>query len=98
MNYYDIDGSFNNINMKLVNIPIFVNVPESIPERNVYTIDTKEKFNTIKPQKYGGLTYRVYSFSDDFCEIETSSFGRCYLKLTNALSLSNYAFYERGDF
>ena len=98
MNIYDIDGKYGENDIVLKDVPLFININESIPERNVYTIDTKEQFNVIRPQKYGGLSYRVYSFSDDFCEIETASYGRCYVKMTQATPLSNYPFFERGDF
>lgn len=98
MNIYDIDGKYGENDIFLKDVSLFININESIPERNVYTIDTKEQFNVIRPQKYGGLSYRVYSFSDDFCEIETASYGRCYVKMTQATPLSNYPFFERGDF
>lgn len=100
---FEIDGNINNngqsfgvINLK--DIPIFINVPECIEERNVYTIDTKEVFATIKPAKYGGLTYRIMDFVDEFAKITTYSYGECLIKITNMTTLTNYPMYERGTY
>ena len=56
-NIYNNDQVFANIILK--DVPMFINIPDWIEERNIYKIDTKEQFATIKPMKFGGLTYRV---------------------------------------
>ena len=43
----------------------YINIPEWIEERNVYDIYTKKQIATIKPKKFGGLTYYIYNFVDD---------------------------------
>lgn len=102
-NTFEIDGNvmkndevFANVNLK--GIPMFINLPEWIEERNVYRVDTHEQFATIKPKKFGGLTYRVISYDDEFAEIETSNFGLCLVRITEATKLSNYPVYERGNY
>ena len=84
--------------IELKDVEIYINVPECIDERNVYNIDTKEVINTIKPSKYGGLTYRVMDFVDDFAKITTSSYGECLIKITKMTTLTNYPVYERGTY
>lgn len=100
---FEIDGNINNngqsfgiINLK--DIPMYINVPECIDERNVYSIETKEVINTIKPSKYGGLTYRIIDFDEEFAKINTSSYGECLIKITNMTTLTNYPMYERGTY
>lgn len=102
-NKFEIDGNvfrngeiFANVNLK--DIPMYINLPEWIEERNVYTLDTHEQFATIKPKKFGGLTYRIFDYIEDFAKIETSNYGVCLVRITEATTLTNYPVYERGNY
>lgn len=76
----------------------YINIPEWIEKRNIYRIDTREQFNVIKPMKFGGLTYKVYNFIDDFAEIETSDYGRCLVKVTESTPITEQPMYEHGNY
>lgn len=76
----------------------FINIPPSIEERNVYKIDTKEQFATLKPAKFGGLTYKIYSRDGEFAEIETRDFGNCYVKVTDMTPITDTPQYEHGNY
>ena len=76
----------------------YINIPEWIEERNIYKIDTKEQFATIKPKKFGGLSYKIYSTSGEFAEIETLDFGRCYVKITDSTPITETPTYEHGNY
>lgn len=96
---FEIDGRFlDNKPINLQNIVLLINIPEWIEERNVYSVDTLEVIGTIKPKKYGGLSYRILDFKYDYARIKTSSFGECYVMLTETLKLTNYPMYERGEY
>lgn len=82
----------------LKDIPMYINLPEWIEERNVYKVDTKEQFATLKPSKFGGLTYRILDYIDDYAEIETSNYGVCLVRITEATALTNYPVHERGNY
>lgn len=94
---FDIDGKcYNNINMILRNVNLYINIPDWIEERNVYDVDTKEQIATIKPKKFGGLTYAIYEINDEYAKIKTVNFGECLVKITEATTISNVPFYESG--
>ena len=96
---FKIDGRFlDNKNIELVSEKLFINIPEWIEERNVYSTDTIEQIGTIKPKKYGGLTYRIIDFKYDFARIKTSTYGECYVMITEATKITNYPVYERGEY
>lgn len=100
---FEIEGIFNNEDKRLGTIylkdeRLIINLPEWIEERNIYRVDTKEQFATIKPKKFGGLSYLIYSFTDDFAEIETRDYGRCLVKITEATTITNFPKYERGNY
>lgn len=76
----------------------FINIPPEIEERNVYKIDTKEQFATLKPAKFGGLTYKIYSRDGEFAEIETRDFGNCYVKVTDKTPITDTPQYEHGNY
>lgn len=82
----------------LKDIPMYINLPDWIEERNIYTLDTKEQFATIKPKKFGGLTYRIIDYDDTFAKIKTIDYGECLVKITEATTLTNYPIYERGNY
>ena len=75
----------------------FINIPEWIEERNVYD-SNKNQFSTIKPKKFGGLSYKIYSIDNEFAEIETIDFGRCYVKITDSTPITETPTYEHGNY
>ena len=85
-----------------VDVPVqedkFINIPEWIEERNIYKIDSKEQFATIKPKKFGGLSYKVFSIQGEFAEIETVNFGRCFIKITESTPITERPTYEHGNY
>ena len=76
----------------------FINLPEWIEERNIYQIDTKEQFATLKPKKFGGLSYKIYNIENEFAEIETVDFGRCLVKITDATTITDTPTYDHGNY
>lgn len=76
----------------------FINIPPSIEERNIYKVDTKEQFATIKPAKFGGLTYKIYNRNGEFAEIETCDYGRCLVKVTDMTPITDSPKYEHGNY
>ena len=84
--------------LELHDVPMFINLPEWIEERNIYTLDTKEQFATLKPKKFGGLTYRVLDYVDEYAKITTRDFGECLVRITESTTLTNYPIYERGSY
>ena len=95
---FDIDGKcFNNIDMVLKDINLYINIPDWIEERNIYDVNTKERLsNTLKVRKYGGLTYAIYEIDNEYAKIKTVNFGECLVKITEATTISNVPFYESG--
>ena len=75
----------------------FINFPPSIVERNVYN-KNHEQFTTIKPQKFNGLSYKVYSIDGEFAEIETIDYGRCYTKITGLTPITDTPTYSHGNY
>lgn len=76
----------------------YVNIPPTIEERNIYKKDSKQQFATIKPKKFGGLTYKIYSRDGEFAEIETVNFGRCFIKITESTPITQTPTYEHGNY
>ena len=100
---FEIDGNcikngevFATLSLK--DVPMFINLPDWIEERNIYTVDTKEQFATVKPKKFGGLTYRILDYVDDYAKIKTIDYGECLVRITEATTLTNYPIYERGNY
>ena len=75
----------------------YINIPEWIEERNIYD-SNKNQFATIKPAKFGGLSYKVYSIDGEFAEIETLDYGRCYVKITDNTPITDTPTYEHGNY
>ena len=86
----------------LKDIPVhddeYINIPPTIEERNIYKKDTKQQFATIKPKKFGGLTYKIYSLDGEYAEIETVNFGRCYVKATDMTPITKNPQYQNGNY
>lgn len=78
----------------------YINIPEWIEERNVYDVNTKKQIATIKPKKFGGLTYYVYNFIDNnyYAEIETVNFGKCLVRITQSTPITDVPQYTHGNF
>jgi len=76
----------------------YINIPEWIEERNIYKIDTKEQFATIKPKKFGGLSYLIYGRDGEFAEIQTVDYDRCYVKVTDSTPITDVPTYEHGNY
>lgn len=75
----------------------YINLPEWIEERNIYN-SNKEQFATLKPKKFGGLSYKLYSQDGEFGEIETIDYGRCYVKITDSTPITDVPTYEHGNY
>lgn len=78
----------------------YINIPDWIEERAIFKIDTKEWFACIKPKKFGGLSYKIYSIVDNgyYAEIETCDFGRCLIRVTDSTPITNVPTYEHGNY
>lgn len=79
----------------------YINIPEWIPLRNVYTVSGVLR-GVIKPQKFGGLTYKVLGYQDlrgkKFAKIKTVDFGDAYVMITNNTPITNNPKYEHGNY
>ena len=89
----------------LSNVPVsdakFINLPPSIEERNIYDVNTKNKLDyTLKPAKFGGLTYQVLEFVDDryYAKIQTNDFGEVLVRITDMTPITNIPQYEHGNY
>ena len=111
-NEYDLDDCYFVDNTNIIegmggswkhttDVPIesnkFINVPEWIEERNIYDSNFIQ-FATIKPKKFGGLSYKVFSIQGEFAEIETVNFGRCFIKITESTPITETPTYDHGNY
>lgn len=111
-NEYDLDDCYfvDNTNIlqgmggswkRTTDVPVatdkYINIPEWIEERNVYN-KSKQKIATIKPKKFGGLSYKIYSVDGEYVEIQTVNFGRCYVKKTDSTPITETPTYEHGNY
>lgn len=76
----------------------YINIPEWIEERNVYFVESHKQYTTIKPKKFGGLSYLIYSIDGNFAEIQTVDFGRCCVKITDATPITDKPLYTHGNY
>ena len=78
----------------------YINIPEWIDERNIYDINTKKQMATIKPKKFGGLTYKIFNMVDNgyYAEIETVDFGKCLIRVTDSTPITNTPQYTHGNY
>lgn len=78
----------------------YINIPPTIEERNIYKKDTKKQFATIKPKKFGGLSYKIYSYVDnkEFAEIQTQDYGRCLVKVKSDPTITTAPKYKHGNY
>lgn len=79
----------------------FVNIPEWISLRNVYN-SSGIQTGVLKPQKFGGLTYKILGYEDlnglKFAKISTRDFGECYVRITSSTPITNSPKYEYGNY
>ena len=78
----------------------YINLPPDIEERNIYDTTTKARLErTLKPAKFGGLSYKIYSYVDDkyYAEIETLDYGRVLVRITDKTPITNTPTYEHGN-
>lgn len=97
INYSGIRGG---LRPKIYHDTKYINLPPSIEERNIYRVDSKKQFATIKPKKFGGLSYKVYSFPDNgyYAEIETLDYGRVLVRVTDMTPITNAPQYSHGNY
>jgi len=77
----------------------YINLPDWIDERCIFDINTKEMLpQTLKPAKFNGLSYKVYSYVDEFAEIETRDYGRVLVKVTGATPITHEPQYKNGNY
>lgn len=90
-------GNWKTTNDVPVSLDKFINIPEWIEERNIYD-SNKNQFATIKPAKFGGLSYKVFNIDGEFAEIETYDYGRCYVKITDSTTITDSPTYDHGNY
>ena len=78
----------------------YINIPPSIEVRNVYDKNTKKLKATIKPKKFGGLSYKIYNLVDNgyYAEIETRDYGRVLVRITKLTPITNKPQYTHGNY
>lgn len=94
---YGMGGSWKHLADVPVSTDKYINIPPTIEERNIYDMN-KQQFATIKPKKFGGLSYKIYSRDGEFVEIQTVDYGRCYVKATDMTPITDTPTYEHGNY
>lgn len=75
----------------------YINIPPTIEARNVYYLDKNVVKGQIKPKKFGGLTYTILENNNGYATIETTTFGKCRVKITGMTPITNNPQYEYGN-
>lgn len=96
--YYD--GLRGALRPKIYHSNEYINIPPSIEARNIYNINTKKQFATIKPKKFGGLSYKILAYVEGktYAEIETHDYGKVLVKITDMTPITNTPQYSHGNF
>ena len=96
--YYD--GLRGALRPKIYHSNEYINIPPSIEARNIYDVNTKKQFATIKPKKFGGLSYKILSYQEGktYAEIETHDYGKVLVKITAMTPITNTPQYSHGNF
>lgn len=96
--YYD--GLRGGLRPKIYHTNKYINIPPSIEARNIYNINTKKQFATIKPKKFGGLSYKILAYVEGktYAEIETHDYGKVLVKITDMTPITNTPQYSHGNF
>lgn len=114
-NYHIIDtknlifkniNTLNTTNTQKNNGKNYINLPYTVDSWRVYPLTVNPiKTNAIavlKPKKYGGLTYYIYSYRDNntTVEINTANFGRVkiYIANTSAQITIDNPLYKYGEY
>lgn len=79
----------------------YINIPEWISVRNIYN-SAGVQFATIKPAKFGGLTYKVLDYQEynglKYAKINTCDFGDAYVRITDSTPITKQPKYEHGNY
>ena len=96
--YYD--GLRGALRPKIYHSNEYINIPPSIEARNIYDVNTKKQFATIKPKKFGGLSYKILSYQEGktYAEIETHDYGKVLVKITAMTPITNTPQYSHGNY
>ena len=96
--YYD--GLRGALRPKVYHSNEYINIPPSIEARNIYDVNTKKQFATIKPKKFGGLSYKILSYQEGktYAEIETHDYGKVLVKITAMTPITNTPQYSHGNY
>lgn len=96
--YYD--GLRGGLRPKIYHANEYINIPPSIEARNIYNVNTKKQFATIKPKKFGGLSYKILAYVEGktYAEIETHDYGKVLVKITDMTPITNTPQYSHGNF
>ena len=96
--YYD--GLHGGLRPKIYHVNEYINIPPSIEARNIYNVNTKKQFATIKPKKFGGLSYKILSYVEGktYAEIETHDYGKVLVKITDMTPITNTPQYSHGNY
>ena len=96
--YYD--GLRGGLRPKIYHVNEYINIPPSIEARNIYNVNTKKQFTTIKPKKFGGLSYKILAYVEGktYAEIETHDYGKVLVKITDMTPITNTPQYSHGNF
>ena len=96
--YYD--GLRGGLRPKIYHSNRYINIPPSIEARNIYNVNTKKQFATIKPKKFGGLSYKILAYVEGktYAEIETHDYGKVLVKITDMTPITNTPQYSHGNF
>lgn len=96
--YYD--GLRGGLRPKIYHTNKYINIPPSIEARNIYNVNTKKQFATIKPKKFGGLSYKILAYVEGktYAEIETHDYGKVLVKITDMTPITNTPQYSHGNF
>ncbi len=78
----------------------YINIPPTIEKRNIYKVDTKKQFATIKPKKFGGLSYKILGYVDGktYAKIKTQDYGEVLIKITDMTPITNSPQYSHGNY
>lgn len=78
----------------------YINIPPTIEVRNIYKVDTKKQFAVIKPQKFGGLSYKILGYVDGrtYAKIKTLDYGEVLVKITSMTPITNKPQYTHGNY
>lgn len=79
----------------------FINLPPEIEERYIYDVNTKKRLDyTLKPKKFGGLTYQILEFVDNkyYAKIQTHDYGEVLVRITDKTPITNIPTYEHGNY